>query len=96
MKQAAFLLFDTAKEWLSSKGMQAMDGPINFGENDTNWGLLVEGFTQPGFGMGYHKKYYEEHFLKKYGFKNYFEQYSYHKDVGSVEIFPRKIYENCR
>src|ERR1700749_1875087 len=30
-KNAAFLLFDTAKEWLKANGMQAMDGPINFG-----------------------------------------------------------------
>jgi hypothetical protein len=42
---AAFLLFDTAKEWLKAQGMQAMEGPINFGENDSFWGLLVEGFT---------------------------------------------------
>ena len=28
---AAFTLFDTAKEWLESRGMQAMDGPVNFG-----------------------------------------------------------------
>src|SRR5437868_849913 len=29
-QQAAHLLFDTAKAWLQKKGMQAMDGPINF------------------------------------------------------------------
>ena len=32
-EKAAFLLFDTAKEWLTSKGMTQMDGPIKFGEN---------------------------------------------------------------
>jgi hypothetical protein len=89
-KSAAFILFDTAKTWLLSKGMEAMDGPVNFGENDTNWGLLVEGFTQPAFGMPYHKKYYKG-FFEEYGFKNYFEQYSYHKDIGSVEIFPERF-----
>ena len=89
-KKAAFLLFDTAKAWLRSKGMEAMDGPINFGENDTNWGLLVEGFIQPGFGMPYHLKYYKS-FFEDYGFKNYFEQYSYHKDVAAVEIFPERF-----
>ena len=35
-----------------------MDGPINFGENDNNWGLLVDGFMQQGFGMPYNKRYY--------------------------------------
>src|SRR5476649_440577 len=37
-EEAAFLLFDTAQKWLAENGMQAMDGPINFGENDTFWG----------------------------------------------------------
>jgi hypothetical protein len=77
-KNAAFLLFDTAREWLSEKGMQAMDGPISFGENYNYWGLLVEGFTQQGYGMPYSKKYYQG-FFEDYGFRNYFEQYSYHK-----------------
>jgi hypothetical protein len=93
-KEAAFALFNAGKNWLSSHGMEAMDGPINFGENDTNWGLLVDGFTQPGFGMPYHKKYYRE-FFEAYGFRNYFEQYSYHRDVhgsdGKIAEFPPRI-----
>lgn len=93
-REAAFTLFDEGKKWLSSHGMEAMDGPINFGENDTNWGLLVEGFTQPGYGMPYHKKYYRE-FFEAYGFKNYFEQYSYHREVrgkdGRIADFPPRI-----
>jgi hypothetical protein len=32
-QEAAFLLLDTAKAWLQSEGMEAMDGPINFGIN---------------------------------------------------------------
>jgi hypothetical protein len=79
-KEAAFTLFDTARSWLASKGMEAMDGPINFGENDNNWGLLVEGFMQQGFGMPYNKSYYRS-FFEDYGFRNYFEQYSYHRTV---------------
>jgi len=46
-RDAAFLLFDTCSAWLKERGMQAMDGPINFGENDVNWGLLVEGSLIP-------------------------------------------------
>jgi len=79
-KDAAFLLFNTAKDWLVSKGMQAVDGPINFGENDNNWGLLVEGFMQQGFGMPYNKSYYKA-FFEDWGFKKYFEQYSYHRTI---------------
>ncbi len=43
-KEAAFLLFNKCREWLNSKGMEAMDGPVNFGERDRWWGCLVEGF----------------------------------------------------
>lgn len=93
-RKAAFTLFDTARHWLKARGMEAMDGPVNFGENDTNWGLLVEGFVQQGYGMPYNKKYYRT-FFEEYGFKNYFEQYSYHKEVrgadGSITKFPERI-----
>ena len=93
-REAAFMLFDTAKEWLASRGMEAMDGPINFGENDVNWGLLVEGFMQQGFGMPYNKKYYRDYF-EEYGFLKYFEQYSYHRMVrgadNKIEMFPERM-----
>ena len=88
--EAAFTLFDTARQWLTERGMKAMDGPINFGENDNYWGLLVDGYMQPGFGMPYNKPYYRQYF-EEYGFRTYFEQYSYHKDVASVEVFPERF-----
>ncbi len=70
---AAFLLFDTAKEWLSSEGMEAMDGPINFGERDRWWGLVVKGFIEPLYCMNYNPPYYQS-FFANYGFKVFFEQ----------------------
>src|SRR5690554_2605821 len=33
-QEAANLLFEKAKSWISSHGMEAMDGPINFGDRD--------------------------------------------------------------
>lgn len=76
-KEAAFLLFDTAKNWLQEHDMQAMEGPINFGENDTFWGLLVEGFTPPSYGMNYHLPYYHQ-FFTAYGFTTSYEQLTNH------------------
>ncbi|HRF16824.1 MAG TPA: hypothetical protein PK977_01600, partial [Chitinophagaceae bacterium] len=70
---AADMLFDVAKHWLMQKGMQAMDGPINFGERDRWWGLIVEGFQPPLYCMNYNKPYYKELF-ERYGFKNFFNQ----------------------
>ncbi|MEQ1797459.1 MAG: hypothetical protein ABL872_05875 [Lacibacter sp.] len=73
---AANLLFDTAKQWLQSKGMEAMDGPINFGERDRWWGLQVEGFQQPLYCMNYNLPYYQQLF-ENYGFKVFFNQHCY-------------------
>lgn len=70
---AADMLFDVAKHWLIQKGMQAMDGPINFGERDRWWGLLVEGFQPPPYCLNYNKPYYKELF-ENYGFKCFFNQ----------------------
>jgi hypothetical protein len=89
-QKAANMLFDTAKHWLETKGMQAMDGPVNFGENDSNWGLLVEGFTHPAYGMPYHHPYYKKLF-ENYGFQIFFKQYSYHLDLNKK--FPERFWK---
>ncbi len=71
---AADMLFDVAKHWLIQKGMEAMDGPINFGERDRWWGLVVKGTDkQPMYCMNFNPPYYQDLF-EKYGFKNFFNQ----------------------
>jgi GNAT superfamily N-acetyltransferase len=75
--EPAFLLFDTAKGWLKENGMEAMDGPINFGETDKYWGLLVNGFTHPSFGIAYNPPYYKDLF-EKYGFGVYYKMEGFH------------------
>lgn len=72
-QDAANLLFDQCREWLRGHGMEAMDGPINFGERDKWWGLLVEGFYPPLYGMNYNPPYYRALF-ENYGFQLYFNQ----------------------
>jgi hypothetical protein len=89
-QDAANLLFDAARNWLSTQGMEAMDGPINFGGIINHWGLLVEGFTHPGYGMPYNFPYYRELF-ENYGFQTYFRQYSYHIDI--TLPFPERFYK---
>ncbi|MCK5730763.1 MAG: GNAT family N-acetyltransferase [Draconibacterium sp.] len=81
-QEAANLLFNVAVDWNKKNGMEAMDGPINFGENFMNWGLLVDGFMPQGYGMPYNLKYYEKLF-RTFGFKVYFEQYSFHVDYSA-------------
>ena len=75
-QQAADMLFDVARHWLMQHGMQAMDGPINFGERNRWWGLVVQGFQEPLYGMNYNPPYYQQLF-EDYGFNCFFSQVCY-------------------
>lgn len=80
-QDAAFRLFDAAKDWLSERGMEAMDGPVNFGERDKWWGLLVDGFDiEPNYNCNYNPPYYREMF-ENYGFRIYFKQFTFGRFV---------------
>lgn len=70
---AANALFDVAKSWLAGQGVEAMDGPINFGERDRFWGLVVEGFDPPIYLMNYNPPYYRQLF-ENYGFQLFYKQ----------------------
>lgn len=87
-QDAANLLFDAGKQWLLELKLQAMDGSVNFGENFSYWGVLVEGFMKQGYGMPYNKPYYQKLF-ENYGFQDYFEQFSYHVDI--TKPFPERM-----
>ena len=74
-QDAAKILLNKAQEWLKQEGMEAMDGPVNFGDRDKNWGLMVEGFgKEPIYGMAYNPPYYQG-LLENYGLQNYYNQY---------------------
>jgi len=79
-QEAADILFDVSKHWLMQRGMEAMDGPINFGERDRWWGLVVEGFKPPIYLMNYNPPYYKDLF-ENYGFKNFFNQICWYLPV---------------
>ena len=81
-KASAFFMLDFSKEWLLARGMEAMDGPINFGERERWWGLVVEGFYSPLYGMNYNPPYYQALF-EDYGFKTYFNQVCFAMNVNT-------------
>ncbi len=82
---AADMLFDVAKHWLMQRGMEAMDGPINFGERDRWWGLLVKGFEPPIYCLNYNPPYYQQLF-EHYGFKNFFNQVCFALKTAEVNM----------
>jgi hypothetical protein len=87
---AADMLFDVSKHWLLQKGMQAMDGPINFGERDRWWGLLVEGFEPPVYCLNFNAPYYQQLF-EAYGFKGFFNQICF--ALRTADKVQQKLYD---
>lgn len=78
---AATQLLDVACRWLQARGMLAVDGPINFGDRDRFWGVLIDGFEhEPNYGMFWHPAYYQR-LLESYGFQLYFKQYTCYRPV---------------
>lgn len=84
-QQAANIMFDACKNWLQQRGMEAMDGSINFGDRDNFWGVLVDGFHEPVFNMPYNFPYYKDLF-ENYGFRNYFNQYTYRRGIDAYGL----------
>lgn len=94
-QQAADMLFDAAREWLREKGMEAMDGPVNFGDRESWWGLLVDGFEfQPLYANPYNPPYYIRLF-ENYGFQNYFNQYTYNRKLDSGAL-SESVYQRVK
>ena len=89
-QEAANVLFEACRNWLQERGMEAMDGPINFGDREQWWGLLVEGFSPPNYAMPYNFKYYKELF-EGYGFLNYFNQFTYRRTFSHDGIKPEVL-----
>jgi hypothetical protein len=86
--EVAEALLKTAEDWLRSKGMVAVQGPLGFTDLDKE-GLLVEGFDELGtMPMIYNPPYYPE----------YVERLGYKKDVDWLEFevkVPDKIPEKA-
>lgn len=89
-QNAANMLFDASKKWLLERGMEAMDGSINFGDRDNFWGVLVDGFTTPVFNMPYNFPYYKNLF-EGYGFQNYFNQYTFRRMIYDGDLSERVL-----
>jgi hypothetical protein len=93
-REAAFALFDQCKDWLRQRDIEAMDGPINFGDRDRWWGLLIDGFDRdPNYLCNYHLPYYRDLF-EGYGFQVYFYQYTFGRHVAGP--LSEKLWEKSK
>jgi len=91
-QDVANALLDQAISWLKTQKVEAVDGPINFGEKNMFWGLQIENFEDPpSYGMNFNPKYYVK-FFEDYGFQIYYNQFCYKRDMYAPvqELFEKK------
>jgi hypothetical protein len=81
-------LFDAARNWLKSRGMEAMRGPASPSVND-EYGLLVDGFDKaPYILMSYNPPYYAT-LIERYGLAKVKDLYAY--EVNKELVFTEKL-----
>lgn len=81
-------LFDAAKKWLATKGVDAIRGPANPSVND-EYGMLVEGFhLPPAIMMSYNPPYYPT-LTENYGFTKVKDLYTWY--LRGDKVFSEKL-----
>lgn len=84
-EKAARLLFECAEAYLQKWSVKAIDGPVNFGERDRFWGLLVKGYQAPLYQENYQPAYYQDFFTKN-GYQPYEQILTFHGKMDEVPI----------
>lgn len=89
-KEAAQLLFSAAGEWLKSKGIEKIIGPMNPSTNDT-CGMLVDGFdSSPIVMMTYNFPYYNP-LLESCGFSKQTDLLAYDIAAETLDDKPLRL-----
>ncbi len=89
-QNVASALFDTAGDWLKSKGMRDVRGPCSPSQNQ-QCGLLIDGFDiQPTFMMAYNPPYYQP-LCENYGFEKAQDLISFYGHVEMVKSLDQKM-----
>lgn len=72
-QEVANLLFENALNWLGTQSFSKAMAPINIGDRDSFWGLLIKTQSTPTFNENYNPIYYASLF-ENYGFKQVIQQ----------------------
>ncbi len=96
-KDYAVALFERAAAYLAQFDVQAIDGPVNFGERERYWGLLVKGHgKEPIFQENYQPPYYQS-FFEDWGFRPFEQILTFQGDMMKVQIpIFRRIAQRAR
>ena len=86
------LLFQCAQDWLISKGITVMRGPIN-GRVDNGLGFLLEGFNSPPSVLSPYNPEYYLSFAEKFNMKKTRDLIEYH--INLTKPIPDKLKEKA-
>ena len=95
---AAHGLFDAAREWLRSRGLTSIRGPLNPSLN-YECGLLIDGFNTPPFFMMTHNPPYYQRLIESYGFAKVEDMAAFWGHIDMLSTLDKKvgfITEECR
>lgn len=84
-EEYARALLEHAEAFLAAQGVEIIEGPVNFGERDKFWGLLVKGFLPPLYQENYNPPYYEGFFLNA-GFIPFEQVLTYAGDSSRIPV----------
>lgn len=87
-ENVAKALFEAAHQWLKTKGVATIIGPVNPSTNEPV-GLLIEGFNEPPVAMMPYNKPYYIGLIEKNGFHKKVDLYAY--DIRSDSVSDRAI-----
>jgi GNAT superfamily N-acetyltransferase len=97
-RRAAHGLFDAAREWLRSRGLTSIRGPLNPSLN-YECGLLIDGFDTPPFFMMTHNPPYYQRLIESYGFAKVEDMAAFWGHIDMLKTLDKKvgfITEECR
>ena len=87
-ENVAKALFEAAYQWLKTKGVATIIGPVNPSTNEPV-GLLIKGFNEPPVAMMTYNKPYYISLIEKNGFHKKVDLYAY--DIRSDSVSDRAI-----
>lgn len=75
-REMAMKLWDIAEEWLNEEQCLSIDAPINFGDRDSFWGLLISAQNPVSYRESYNPHYYRS-WIEDRGYALEIEQNTY-------------------
>lgn len=84
-EEYARALLEKAEAYLSERGIKAIEGPVNFGEREKFWGLLVKGFFPPVYQENYHPPYYRR-FFESFGYQPFEQVLTLECNIAEIPI----------